>query len=122
MIIIEPAPYRFPERLFQRPNPATDNKLIRAGHKQVNVIGHNYVTSDCDIVFFVGSFRENAEGITYYSIRETFSTSIGAKCDEEQRIGSKNALKSGRNSRISFHLIQGVRCNRRPAGRRSFSL
>ena len=51
--------------LFQKPNPTSQFKVIGPADEKVNVIRHNDVAADGDIVVRVGSFCETRERVVH---------------------------------------------------------
>jgi hypothetical protein len=56
---------RFRQTPFQYPNPAPELKIIGTTYKKVQMIGHDYISTDRDAVLLISSGSEFAEGCIY---------------------------------------------------------
>ena len=93
------------ETLFQKTDPASQLKVVRPADEQMNVIGHNHVAPDGDVVLRVcspGKFNERSRD---WIFREDRSSAIRAGRHEENRITRNDAIKPGRSSGEAPHFV-----------------
>jgi len=97
------------DELLESPDPPAKHKIIRARDEQMNVIRHNYVAPDGDVVLRVGTFRKYNERSRDWIAGEDWSAAMRAGGDEENRITRNNAVESWRSSGIASHPVAAAR-------------
>jgi hypothetical protein len=85
------------EMLLQHSDPVPQPEVIWPTHKKMQMIGHDDVTTDCNIVFRLRSDCEFYEGRIYRICRYDVSALMGTERDKKQRVVGEDASESWRN-------------------------
>ena len=79
-------PRLFSKNSFERADPATEFEIIAAGDKQMQVIRHDDVTTDSDLVISRSTLRKIDKCVVNLVCRENWSSILNAAGDEICRL------------------------------------
>jgi hypothetical protein len=74
------------EELFQAPDPRAGLKSRSPRHEKMNVIRHDYITSDGNTKAVTSSFSEGAKGFVNGRRRQPSLALVGHECDQIDRL------------------------------------
>jgi hypothetical protein len=95
----------FFQALLQHAHPSAKLEIVRPANEQMNVIRHDHVATNGDVVPRVCTLRKFDERSGNWIGREDLSSSIRAGRHEENRIIRHDTVKSRRSSREAPHPV-----------------
>jgi hypothetical protein len=112
----------FSKNLFERSDPLSQAEIIRAGDKEMNVIRHNDMSADSNVVLGVRPPGKVNEGITDSGSSQQLSAAISAERNEINRVTGKDASETRWEPGVRAHPVAAAlwaaRDERRPKVRR----
>ena len=93
----------FRDSLFQPSYPWTELKIVGSADEEVNVIGHDHISTNSDVMLRMRARCERYERAVHRVRCKEFLPLLRAKRDEEQGIISENPLQAGRKFWIFVH-------------------
>ena len=84
------------KRLFQQPDPPTQLEITSSAHKQMDMIGHNYVSAHGNIEILLGSPGKKNESRMDLVPRKASDSVMRAKSNEIERARIKDSTETGR--------------------------
>lgn len=114
---------RFAEVWLKEAEPRGEIELRVATDEKMNVIGHDHVSTDGDVVLGVGALAEHQERVLHCARSEVWPLPVAAERDEIDRVRSEDELKSSWRSgeahvcivAVGLRPTRGKYCARRPA-------
>ena len=97
------AAYLVRESLFQHSYPCPEFKIVGSTDKKMNVIGHDYISTNSDIMLRMRPRCERYERGVHPLRCKQFPPSLRAECDEEEGIVRKYPSQPWRNFGIFAH-------------------
>lgn len=84
----------FSDAGLEEPEPPGEIELGFATDEERNVIRHDHISTDGNIVLGIGTLAKCHEGVVHYARSEVGSFSVRAECDEIERVGGEDKLES----------------------------
>src|SRR5438270_9390620 len=86
------------QRLFQRTNPAAESEFRSSADEEMDMLGHDHVSTDGDIEVVLSSPGENDEGGVDIIAGQTWPAVMRAKGDEVERTDVEDPAETERSS------------------------
>jgi hypothetical protein len=100
-----PALNCFCQHLFEQANPPPQFKSVRAGDEKMEMIWHDHIAPDGDVMIGIRSVCETNQALTDRGTRKQFSAAVRADCHEINRIIGKDALNARWNPGVTAHPV-----------------